>query len=61
MHLPFPTSCPLYGGQGHLGPLRSPILIDGPPTGGTSCGTLALTGSSYKEPPDNRFGGHELG
>ena len=61
MYLPFPTSCPLYGEQGHLGPLRSPILIDGTPMGGTPSGTLALTVGRYKEPPDNRFGGRDLG
>ena len=58
---PFPRAAPLYGEQGHLGPLRSPILVDGPPTGGTSSGTLALTVPGCKEPPSNPVGGHELG
>src|SRR5579863_320913 len=58
---PFPRAAPFYGEQGHLGPLRSAILVDGPPTGGTSSGTLALTVPGCKEFLSNRVGAYELG
>ena len=52
IYLPFPTSCPLSWGQGHLGPLRSPLWSTVPDEG-TSSGMLALTEGCCKEPPGN--------